>query len=286
MLNELKPFSLPSFSEDTLNPGGYYYELAARTVGLENLKIYTFSCSPDQYFLYMSSADRLNEVPSNLILLHRDDFVPEDFLSPGGILYQIIDSHTNLAHMSFYSFPMLPGRLFVYDGGLNRLIETQMSSRFVMSLLGEVESNPKIPQADTEVHSIPSKLSFREQDPTVSCSAAGTLNFKFETTEGLYHTSPPVDSRTKCLQTSPSLATAHHTIYSGTMTACDSPNAASRSHIASCGRHHKFSVADMVVYEPSSLTIPLPRATSESQCLTPPCVYSGRNDDPEEVGQG
>ena len=276
-LNELKPFTLPPFSEETLHPGGYYYELAARTLGLENLKIYMFSCSPDRYFLYISKADCLNEVPSGLILLSSNDFVPEDILSPGGILYRIIDSHTNLAHMSFYSFPMLPGRLFVYDGGLNRLIETRMSSRFAISLLGEVESSPKVPsQAATEGHKMPSKLSCREQDPTVHCSTAGTLNFKFETTEGLYHyTSPTVESHT-----SSPLATVRRTICNGTMTVCDSPNAASRSAVASCGQHNKFSVADVVVYEPSSLTIPLPRTTSESQCLAPPCVYSGRNDDP------
>ena len=289
-LTELKPFSLPPFNEQTLCPNGYYYELAARTVGLENFKIYMFSCSSDQYFLYMSNADRLNEVPPRLILLDSNDLVPEDFLIPGGILYQIIDSHTNLAHMSFYSFPMLPGRLFIYDGGLNRLTETRKSSKLVVSLLGEVESKLNIPSQATTEHRMPSKLFVEKQDSIVSCSIAGTLNFKFENAEGSYHIPPHSDNH---LQTYSSLSTVDHTVCSGIKTSCDSLagtkgsalsdqrfHCYNKSDISLCSQHSKFSVADIIVYEPCSLTVPLPRPTSESQCLIPPCVYSGRNDDP------
>ena len=178
-----KTSRFPTVCTETLSPNGYYYELVSSTLGLENFQVYTFSCLPDRFFLYQSSIKRLIEVPAKLIRLSGDESVPEEFLTMEGFLCRTVNLCTFLKHMTFYTFPVLPGRLFVFDGGLNRLLETHKNSPLCTSLLGNIESKLSNDQAGIDqlglARSEQGVCTSERLDSEVKVRSLGHYNFKF-----------------------------------------------------------------------------------------------------------
>ena len=254
--------------DETLSPNGYYYELVSHELGLENFKVYSFGCFPSRFFIYLSNVNRLIEMPPKLISIRREETVPEEFLLPAGFLYWIIAAHTTLTHMSFYSFPMLPGRLFVFDAGLDRLIETAASSPLVESLLGDLRE--KVDGAGC-AYSWPNnnkgnavKSESCDSEKNVSyCSSS--FSFQFETV----HT----NSTSKGGHTSYGSSTVY---YRPSVSTTDGQFQSPNQPI-----HNKLTIADLTVYEPSSLDVSLPKPALLPQCSVPPCVYyNGMDSDP------
>ena len=254
----------PSFCDETLSPNGYYYELVSSKLGLENFRVYMFKCFPHAPLLFVSKMNRLIEIPPGLINVNPAEMVPEEFLLHGGLLYWIIDLHTRLTHMNFYSLPILPGRLFVFDSGLDRLVEIEENSQLAVSLLGKV----------------------------VEGCSEWDIGQENSTRQTGYHISAPNNHRLETYyQKRSTHALPHSTIASdrrGSSTAysdCTSYFPASDKacflhHCSQLQKYSKFSVADISVYEPLCLDVPLPIPSPQAHCSAPPCVYSGMNDDP------
>lgn len=277
----LKPSRFPTVCTETLSPNGYYYELVSSTLGLENFQVYTFSCLPDRFFLYQSSIKRLIEVPAKLIHLSGDESVPEEFLTMEGFLCRTVNSCTFLKHMTFYTFPVLPGRLFVFDGGLNRLLETHKNSPLCTSLLGNIESELSNDQAGID------QLGLERSEQGVYTSerlvsdvkvrSLGHYNFKFAAIQGFQTDAASMEEKLmKCSNN----AAYSHKPDSPTVEA--SPAAGYRTNSNSNFQHKciRFSFADIKVYKPRSLCVPLEKPTPEPHCSAPPCIYTGVNDDP------
>ena len=294
-LNDLKSVPVgasppPAVCAETLSPNGYYYDLVSTRLGLENFEVYTFSCIPNRFFLYQSRINRLTEVPAKLIHLRGDETVPEEFLASEGFLYQIINSHVLMEHMTFYIFPVLPGRLFVFDIGLNRLLETHANSGLCESLLGSIESGrnhqPSSTHRGLEQHGV--CMSERYMGDTALEATVGCLRYslKFEAFKGFQTKAVTKeisklrdngnmvhDTWLSCCMDSPNTVTAEFSFEYKDDRCEDNTNIQDRCT--------KFSVADIKVYIPHSLCLPLGKPTPEPHCSAPPpCIYTGVNDDP------
>ena len=280
-----KTSCFPTVCTETLSPNGYYYELVSSTLGLENFQVYTFTCLPDRFFLYQSSIECLIEVPAKLIHLRGDEGVPEEFLAMEGFLCRIVNLCAFLKHMTFYTFPVLPGRLFVFDGGLNRLLETHTNSPLCTSLLGSIESELSneqagIDQLGLEISEQGVCTSERLPDSVseVKVRSLGHYNFKFAAIQGFQTNATAMEE--KLMKCSNNAAYSHK------------PDSPTVEPAAGCRTNRNgsnsnfqhtcttFSFADIKVYKPHSLCVPLEKPTPEPHCSAPPCVYTGVNDDP------
>ena len=272
---------VPSFSIETLSPHGYYYELVSCQLGLKNFNVYTFSSFPERFFLYLSTVDCLIEVPTELLHVGSEDMVPQEFLVPSGLLYQSIRTHTVLTHMSFYSFPVLPGRLFVFDVGLDRLIETRRSSPLAESLLGSFCHGTKSTQESHRGGS--GRKCFREcTDYNSDLRPTSCFSLQFKLVKSLQN-GKHVPSTLRSGTMQPVAPKTSPAVRSKPMSSIEDTKHDSLAKIDAkkCSEHCEFSVADMTVYEPSSLNVPLLKPTLHSHCFTPPCVYyNGADDDP------
>ena len=263
-----KTSCFPTVCMETLSPNGYYYELVSSTLGLENFQVYTFSCLPGRFFLYQSSIKCLIEVPAKLIHLRGDESVPEEFLTMEGFLCRTVNSCTFLKHMTFYTFPVLPGRLFVFDGGLNRLLETHTNSTLCTSLLGSVESELSNEQAGIVQQISEQGVCTSERlDSEVKVRSLGHYNFKFAAIQGFQTNATSMEE--KLMKCSNNAAYSHK----------HGSNSNSRNG-SNSNFQHKCTFADIKVYKPHSLCVPLEKPTPEPHCSAPPCVYTGVNDDP------
>ena len=239
-------YTVPPFTEEELHPGGYYYKIAAHQSRLENFSVYTFNTAPDTHFLYSSHLDCLLELPRELSELRNEGPMPLEFMVPGGFLYWLLGTHTVLKHMNFYTLGLLPGRILVYDAGLDMITETQSNSDLVMSLFPSTCS----PQ-DSEID-----YWHMNQDDVHCQNSAGSS--ALESSE-LFPTGCEEKQRD---------------IHFGS-------NDGGLSHHQSvcCGGESRGS--GICVYEPGSLgDLRVFHSTLEPRCHLPPCVYLGVNSDP------
>lgn len=290
-LNDFKsvpvtPF--PAICAQTLSPNGYYYDLVSSRLGLENFEVYTFSCIPNRFFLYQSRINCLTEVPAKLIHLRGDETVPEEFLATEGFLYEIINSHVVMEHMTFYIFPVLPGRMFVFDSGLNRLLETHINSDLSESLLGSIDIKRNNQHPGTHHGLEQNGVCMSMVDTAALEAKVGCLgyNLKFEALKG-FQTKAITEEITKRRGNSRNghntwLRCSKDNKHSSTdKFSFDYRDGRSEDNTDNQNRCTHFSVADIKVYVPHSLCVPLEKPTPEPHCSAPPpCIYTGVNDDP------
>lgn len=241
--------SYPPFNKQQLSRGGYYYNTAARECGLEHFSVYVFSNAPHLQFLYSAQLDSLLELPPQLRELREHTLIPCEFMVPGGFLYHLLRTHMSLKHMNFYTVSMLPGRILVYDAGLDMLTETHSLSELTLSLFPAtlVDENSTLLTSSSADGGESGMLSGDEAagEHVVKCwkmSTGGMLE------------SPPSASESVAPR-----GVVKHTQQSHT---------------------HQAPPPGIHVYEPSSLNVTVPTTRLQTRCHLPPCVYMGVDTDP------
>lgn len=240
--------SYPPFNKQQLSHGGYYYSTAARECGLEHFSVYVFSNAPHLQFLYSTQLDSLLELPPQLAELREHSLIPCEFMVPGGFLYHLLSTHMSLKHMNFYTVSMLPGRILVYDAGLNMFTETHSMSELTLSLFPGTlvdESSMVLTSISADGDSAILSGDDTAAEHVVKCwkMAAG----------GMLESSPSA---------SESVATRGVT------------QQTQQSHT------HQAPPPGIHVYEPTSLNVTVPTTHPQTRCHLPPCVYMGVDTDP------
>lgn len=222
-------------------------------------------------------------MPAKLIHLRGDESVPEEFLTMEGFLCQTVNLCAFLKHMTFYSFPVLPGRLFVFDSGLNRLLETHTTSPLCTSLLGSIESELSNDEAGIDELGLETSeqgvCTSERLGSEVKVRSLGHYNFKFAAFQGFQTNVAAVEEKLmKCGKNAVCSHKHSPSVETSPAAGCRTNRNGSNSNC----QHNctKFSCADIKVYKPHSLCVPLEKPTPELHCSAPPCVYTGVNDDP------
>lgn len=237
--------SCPPFNKQQLSRGGHYYT-AARQCGLEHFSVYVFSNAPHRQFLYSAQLDTLLELPPQLTELREHTVIPCEFMARGGFLYLLLSTHMPLKHMNFYTVSMLPGRILVYDAGLDMLTETHSMSELTLSLF----PGTLVDENSTQLTGI----SADESDGGVLSGAAEREVKCWRMATG------------RMLESSPSA----------------SGGVASRGVVQKTQQCHTHQAPPpgIHVYEPSSLNVTVPMTCLQTRCHLPPCVYMGVDTDP------
>jgi len=222
-------------------------------------------------------------VPAKLIHLRGDESVPEEFLTMEGFLCQTVNLCAFLKHMTFYSFPVLPGRLFVFDSGLNRLLETHTTSPLCTSLLGSIESELSNDEAGIDELGLETSeqgvCTSERLGSEVKVRSLGHYNFKFAAIQGFQTNAAAMEE--KLMKCGNNAVCSHK--YSPSVETLPAAGCRTNRNGSNSNCQHnctKFSCADIKVYKPHSLCVPLEKPTPEPNCSAPPCVYTGVNDDP------
>lgn len=170
---------------------------------------------------------------------------------PGGFLYQLLNSHTPMKHMNFYTLGILPGRILVYDAGLDMLTETHLTSALTLCLF------PRSTSPDITASHIPEQVSVPASLNGVVARAV--ICQKLATCTLQCTTSP-----------------RHLDMREGVN--CD-PARTSRDStgLVSASTGHPQAI---LVHKPCSLDLSVPHRTLETRCHIPPCVYMGEESDP------
>ena len=172
---------------------------------------------------------------------------------PGGFLYQLLSTHASMKHMNFYTLGILPGRILVYDAGLDMLTETHLTSALTRCLFPSSTSPDVTASHVTEEVSMP--LSPNGVARTVFCHKLAICT--------LQCTAPSQHLHMRGVVNCDPGGTSH-----------ESTGLVSANH--HCTNHPQA----ILVHEPCSLDLSVPHSTLETRCHIPPCMYLGEESDP------
>lgn len=264
----------PPFNKQELSHGGYYHCIALRECGLEHFSLYVFSNAPHLQFLYSTQLDTLTELPRLVTELKEHGAIPQELMSPGGFLYHLLSTHTTLKHMNFYRLCLLPGRMLVYDAGLDRLTETHPLSDLTLSLFPNMYSSEnRRSSTSTSVDEGGSAgLDEAAAENVVQCWRVAT---------NLLESSASV-SESGCVDGGESRMVRH-------TQPCDTDDSKQSTYCCLAGSMDlpssplnapSPSSSAIRVYEPSTLDVSIPMTRLQARCHIPPCVYIGVDTDP------